>query len=487
MLYQSYLDTLGYKVRIFHTGLDALEAINEKVPDILIQDVQLPDISGLEILQEVTNAELPTKTIIITSETELDYAIDATRHGAFDFIEKPFSKGRLLVTVTNALREFDLINTVKAYSDVVETEGFGDFIGDSSAMRLVYQIIRNVAPSKASVFVTGESGTGKELCASAIHQVSKRAKGPFVPINCAAIPKDLFESEIFGHVKGAFSGAVKDRIGAAEQADGGTLFLDEMCEMDLNLQAKLLRLIQSGTFQKVGSEEQKSVDIRFVCATNRDPLVEVQAGRFREDLYYRLNVVPIDLPPLRDRGHDVMVIAEKLLNKFNEELDKDFSGFNDQATELMLKYNWPGNVRELQNVIENLVIMHSGSEITPEMLPEALISGGLATTPVPRNRRATDLERTENETDGTRFRRSSDSEGQVPMSGATGAAQTGAGGLKPQDVDTRVSPTQIQPLWLSEKHAIEKAISLCDGNIPVAAAHLGVSPSTIYRKMKTWD
>ncbi len=482
MLYQSYLDTLGYKVRVFHTGLDALEAINEKIPDILIQDVQLPDISGLDILKEVTKAELPTKTIVITSETELDYAIDATRHGAFDFIEKPFSKDRLLVTVTNALREFDLINTVKAYSDVIETEGFGDFIGDSPAMKLVYQIIRNVAPSKASVFVTGESGTGKELCASAIHQVSKRAKGPFIPINCAAIPKDLFESEIFGHVKGAFSGAVKDRIGAAEQADGGTLFLDEMCEMDLNLQAKLLRLIQSGTFQKVGSEEQKSVDIRFVCATNRDPLVEVEAGRFREDLYYRLNVVPIDLPPLRERGHDVMVIAEKLLQKFNEELGKEFTGFNGETAELMLKYNWPGNVRELQNVIEHLVIMHAGAEITPDMLPQAIINGEQATDPVPRNRRASDGDASRSEQPAVSVSRSTDSSKNVFASTTAVNDRQDSNGYM-----GKVSPDQIQPLWLSEKQAIEEAIRLCGDNVPVAAAHLGVSPSTIYRKMKGWE
>jgi len=235
LLNQSYLDTMGYDVRVFHTGLDALAGLNDKVPDILILDVQLPDVSGMDILKEVTEAGLPTRTIVITSETELDYAVEATKHGAFDFIEKPFTKDRLLVTVTNALREFDLTSTLRAYNDAFDADGFGDFIGSSPAMKLVYQIINNVAPSNASVFVTGESGTGKELCASAIHQVSKRSSGPLIPINCAAIPKDLFESEIFGHVKGAFSGAVKDRTGAAELADGGTLFLDEICEMDLNL------------------------------------------------------------------------------------------------------------------------------------------------------------------------------------------------------------------------------------------------------------
>lgn len=456
MLYQSYLDTLGYKVRVFHTGLDALEAINDQIPDILIQDVNLPDIRGLDILREVTNAELPTKTIVITSETELDHAVDATRHGAFDFIEKPFSKDRLLVTVNNALRESDLISTVKAYSEAVDSEGFDDFIGSSPPMRLVYQIIKNVAPSNANVFITGESGTGKELCASAIHKTSKRAKGAFIPINCAAIPKDLFESEIFGHVKGAFSGAVKDRTGAAEQANGGTLFLDEMCEMDLNLQAKLLRLIQSGTFQKVGSEEQLSVDVRFVCATNRDPLVEVAEGRFREDLYYRLNVVPIDLPPLRERGTDVMNIADILLDKFNGEMGKDFEGFSPDARALMLDYRWPGNVRELQNIIENIVIMNSGTQILPEMLPEGvrLVKGPEAAA---------------NISAVSPVESAAPIEGQAP------------------DIAGVRTIENIQPLWLSEKQAIEEAIRLCNDNVPLAAAHLGVSPSTLYRKMKGWD
>ena len=465
MLYQSYLDTLGYKVRVFHTGMDALEGINDQIPDVLIQDVHLPDISGLDILREVTAAELPTKTIVITSETELDHAVSATHHGAFDFIEKPFSKDRLLVTVNNALRESELINTVKAYSDAVETEGFGDFIGASPAMKLVYQIINNVAPSNANVFITGESGTGKELCASAIHQVSKRAKGPFIPINCAAIPKDLFESEIFGHVKGAFSGAVKDRAGAAEQADGGTLFLDEMCEMDLNLQAKLLRLIQSGTFQKVGSEDQQQVDVRFVCATNRDPLEEVAEGRFREDLYYRLNVVPIDLPPLRERGQDVMTIAQILLDKFNEDLGKEFTGFSSEAREFMLDYSWPGNVRELQNVVENVVIMNSGTQILPDMLPDSIQSGVAAPAELTVDKKPAAI---------------------TDQSSAEPDTQTLI--EEPQQVAAvSDSADQIQPLWLSEKQAIEEAIRICRDNIPLAAAHLGVSPSTIYRKMKSWE
>ena len=463
LLYQSYLDTLGYHVKVYHTGMDAIAAINEQVPDILILDVQLPDISGLDILREVTQTGLPTRTIVITSETELDYAVEATRHGAFDFIEKPFTKDRLLVTVTNALREFDLTSTLRAYSDAIEGEGFGDFIGSSPAMKLVYQIITNVAPSNANVFITGESGTGKELCAAAIHQASRRANGPFIAINCAAIPKDLFESEIFGHVKGAFSGAVKDRTGAAEQAHGGTLFLDEMCEMDLNLQAKLLRLIQSGTFQKVGSEEQQSVDIRYVCATNRDPQEEVKEGRFREDLFYRLNVVPIELPPLRDRGSDVLAIAEILLQKYNTDIGKEFQGFSEESCVLMLNYSWPGNVRELQNAIENMVIMHNGKEILPDMLPENIRkAAGMA------GKKGDWTERRKNSLARPDRRRHNNTQ-------ATAAPPLHL-----------TSEEQIRPLEETEKQVIEEAIRVCGGNVPQAAARLGVSPSTLYRKMKGW-
>lgn len=475
LLYQSYLDTLGYQVRLFHSGLDAIAGLNDKAPDILLLDVQLPDISGLDILKEITGASLPTRTIVMSSATDLGYAVEATRHGAFDFIEKPFTKDRLLVTVTNALREFDLSHTLQAYSSAIETEGFGEFIGSSPAMKLVYQIINNVAPSTASVFITGESGTGKELCASAIHQTSKRSSGPFVPINCAAIPKNLFESEIFGHVKGAFSGAVKDRIGAAEQANGGTLFLDEMCEMDLNLQAKLLRLIQSGTFQKVGSEVEQSVDVRFVCATNRSPLVEVREGRFREDLYYRLNVVPIELPPLRQRDDDVLLIAEKLLQKFNKDMGKQFRGISDAAASLMLDYQWPGNVRELQNLIENIVIMNNGEEILPEMLPDAIRtteSRGVGSLWM--ERRKQNLGRHQGLPE--RRRRDSNASSEVPV-----AATASPAAVLPD------SPDDIRPLWETEKAVIEHAIRLCGDNVPQAAARLGVSPSTLYRKMKSWE
>ena len=462
-LYGAYLDTMGYQVKLFHTGMDALNAISQQPPDILVQDVQLPDISGMDILKEVNKAGLPTKTIIITSFTELDYAVEATRNGAFDYIEKPFPKDRLLVTVANAIKQSELINKVQTYSEEIDIKGYSDFIGSSTAMQLVYRIIDNVAPSQASVFITGESGTGKELCASAIHQSSKRSSGPFIPINCAAIPKDLFESEIFGHTKGAFSGATSDRKGAAEMANGGTLFLDELCEMDLNLQAKLLRLIQTGTFQKVGSSEIQQVDVRFVCATNREPELEVKEGRFREDLYYRLNVVPIKLPPLKDRELDVIEIAEKLLHHFSEAQNKHFSSFSPEVKAQFLQYDWPGNVRELQNVLENTVIMNQGDTVMADMLPEAFRE---ALKKLP-------------QLTGT----VSDHIGESGVAGLESIAGSHSDSPIPA-IKTRDS---IQPLWLTEKIAIEEAIRLCKDNIPVAASCLGVSPSTLYRKMKNWE
>ena len=242
-------------------------------------------------------------------------------------------------------------------------------------MAEVYEQIRRIAPSRAPVFVTGESGTGKEVTAQALHDRSGREASRFVALNCGAIPKDLIESEIFGHVKGAFTGATEDRTGAAELADGGTLFLDEICEMDLALQTKLLRFIQTGEVRRVGDTRIRQVDVRFVCATNRDPLADVAAGRFREDLYYRLCVLPIHLPPLRERGEDVLALARAFLARFAEEEGRHFHGFDIAAEKIIQAFPWPGNVRQLQNVMRRLVVMHDGDWVTAPMLPLALAHG----------------------------------------------------------------------------------------------------------------
>jgi two-component system repressor protein LuxO len=250
-------------------------------------------------------------------------------------------------------------------------------------MQAVYRTIEGAARSRASVFITGESGTGKELAAEAIHKASPRANKPLVALNCGAIPRDLLESEIFGHVKGAFTGATENRIGAARQADGGTLFLDEIGEMPLEMQVKLLRFVQTGSFQPVGASRPEKVDVRFVCATNRDPLAEVEAGRFREDLYYRLYVVPIELPPLRERGDDVLLIARHFLRQMAKEEDRAFRGFTPETEAAIRRYPWPGNVRQLRNVIANIVVLHDAEWVEARMLPPLLFRAVPAAAPTP--------------------------------------------------------------------------------------------------------
>ena len=312
-------------------------------------------------------------------------------------------------------------------------------------MRAVYEQIRRMAPSRAPVFITGESGTGKEVCAEAIHQHSGPAGRPFVAINCSAIPRDLMESEIFGHVRGAFTGAAENRAGAAELADGGTLFLDEIAEMDLALQAKLLRFVQTGTIRRVGGTELTRVNVRIVCATNRDPFVEVEAGRFRADLFYRLHVLPIHLEPLRTRPQDVMPLALAFLTRFSVEEGRAFSGFACEAERRIMACPWPGNVRQLENAIRRIVVLHDGKEVTGEMLPPDL--GASASQP------------------------------SAPPSGSP-ASQFNA--------PSAAAPSAILPFRLQEQMIIEAALAAFDGNIGRAAAALEISPSTIYRKRQEW-
>ncbi|KJY85154.1 ATPase AAA [Vibrio galatheae] len=435
-LYRSYLTPLQIDINIVGTGRDAIESLNFRTPDLILLDLRLPDMTGMDVLHAVKEKNPTVPVIFMTAHGSIDTAVEAMRHGAQDFLIKPCEADRLRVTVNNALRK---ASKLKLGGDSPASQGYQGFIGSSQTMQAVYRTIDSAASSKASIFITGESGTGKEVCAEAIHATSKRGDKPFIAINCAAIPKDLIESELFGHVKGAFTGAATDRQGAAELADGGTLFLDELCEMDLDLQTKLLRFIQTGTFQKVGSSKMKSVDVRFVCATNKDPWTEVEEGRFREDLYYRLYVIPLHLPPLRERGDDIIEIAYSLLGFMSKEEGKDFIRLAPEVVDRFSRYEWPGNVRQLQNVLRNVVVLNNGREIDLAMLPPPL------NQPPTNDIRLT---RPQNET---------------------------------------VSVHEIFPLWLTEKNAIEQAIKACDGNIPKAAGYLDVSPSTIYRKLQAWN
>ena len=325
-MYAAFLDVCGYSVSIAATGKAALAAIRSELPDVVLLDIHLPDISGLEILKTVQAEELPCTCVVITAHGSINVAVEAMQNGARDFLVKPFTKDRLVVTVRNVVQHASLERIVERLKDDY-SHGYHGIVGSSLPMQAIYHTIDSVAPSRATVFITGESGTGKELCAEAIHKCSPRRNKPFIAINCGAIPRDLMESEIFGHVKGAFTGAAADREGAARLADGGTLFLDEICEMDMDLQTKLLRFVQSGMVQKVGGDHPVKADVRFICATNKDPWDEVEAGRFRKDLCYRLHVIPLQLPPLRARDADVIEVTRAVLARLAGEEGKVFTGF----------------------------------------------------------------------------------------------------------------------------------------------------------------
>jgi len=440
-LYMAYLERSG--IDAVHAGsvTEARDAMAERAPTVVLLDLILPDGHGYEVLQALRTSGSDAPVIVITSAGSISMAVESMRAGAFDFLVKPFSPERLQVTLNNAL---EIRRLKRIERDLVRHEPsdrYESFIGASPAMLGVYRTIRDAAPSRAPIFVTGESGTGKELAAEAIHKRSPRAGRPFVAMNCSAIPRDLVESELFGHVRGAFTGALQTREGIAARADGGTLFLDEIGEMDLPLQAKLLRFIQTGSFSPVGGDTTRTVDVRFVCATNRDPLVEIQNGRFREDLYYRLNVVPLHLPALRERGHDIMLIARHALETYASEEGKRFDGFDPATERLLLAYPWPGNVRQLLNVVRNVVVLHAGGVVVPEMLPIAVREAAAPAVLPP----------------------------MLPSSA-------------PQPRASR----DILPMWMVERDAIEHAIELCGGNIARAAAMLEIDASTIYRRRRDW-
>ncbi len=457
--YKKYLRNQPYDLVRVETGGAALEVLERRVPDAVLLDLVLPDMDGLEILRHISGQRIPTAVVVIAAQRSISTAVEAMRLGAFDFLVKPFSAERLGVTLRNALERQRLTRIVETYKNDFDRQEYCGFIGSSLQMQALYRIVDSTAGSKATVFITGESGTGKEICAEAIHRQSPRVDKPFIVLNCGAIPKDLMESEIFGHVKGAFTGAVAEREGAARRAEGGTLFLDEVCELDPSLQTKLLRFVQTGTFQKVGGSKTEVVDIRFVCATNSDPVLEVARGRFREDLFYRLHVIPVHVPPLRERDDDVLAIAHKFLIDIAREEGKAFTRFAPATEAVFRTYAWPGNVRQLQNVVRNIVVLNEGEVVTLDMLPAPLDRQGLqagGAKPPP-----------------------ADAEALTPCTPARPEDRAEeAAAADPQEL--------IRPLAEVEKAVIERAISLCDGNIPRAAAHLCISASTIYRKRAHW-
>ncbi|GAB5454666.1 MAG: sigma-54 dependent transcriptional regulator [Henriciella sp.] len=444
--YQAHLRHDFSKITIADTGAKAIQAVEAETPSCILLDLKLPDANGLDLLDRWIDASLKAPVIVITANGSMSVAVDAMRRGAVDFVVKPTTKDRLRVTAQNAVENFQLKKVVENYEAEIDRSDFCGIIGKSLVMQGVFKSIEAAAPSKASVFVTGETGTGKELIARAVHDLSPRRKAKFVAINCGAIPRDLIESEIFGHVKGAFTGATSDRAGAAELAEGGTLFLDELGEMPIELQPKLLRFLQLGEYQRVGDSTVRKSNIRIVAATNRDALEAVRTGKIREDLYYRLHVIPVALPPLRDRGADILLLAESFLARYSSEEGKAFDGFARDAEEWLVSNTWPGNVRELENLIRQVVVLNTGGEIRRDQFPTHIAQA-------------------------------------APSAAPTAMADTPA---QSNDMDYPEPDYGLEPLWMTEKKAIERAIALCRGNVVAAAKQLQINPSTIYRKKASW-
>jgi two-component system repressor protein LuxO len=478
---KALLRDLGLEIRHAETAGSALADAQAFPPDAILLDLELPDFSGFELMQKLRAEGVEAAIIVVTANASVNTAVEAMRQGAMDFIVKPYAKARLTVTLTNALEKRALTQELKTVRAQLTRDRFYGFIGASPAMQAVYRTIESVAASRASVFITGESGTGKELAAEAIHKASPRAAKPFVALNCGAIPRDLLESEVFGHVKGAFTGATDNRTGAAKQADGGTLFLDEIGEMPLEMQVKLLRFVQTGSFQPVGASRPEKVDVRFVCATNRDPLAEVEAGRFREDLYYRLYVVPLELPPLHERGADAVLVARALLAQASREEAKHFRGFAPETEQAILTYAWPGNVRQLQNVVRNVVVLHDGEMVTPAMLPPMLLRAAprapapVPPVPVPVPALPAAMAAPVAETVPAE-----------PLAVPAGWAPPPVPMLAPVAVTPAPPPMVVEPLAQMEKRLILAALTEAGHDVTRAAAMLEINPSTVYRKLQQW-
>ncbi|WP_394239680.1 sigma 54-interacting transcriptional regulator [Vibrio astriarenae] len=477
ILYQQYVKDEPYDMFHVETGREAKAFIEKQLPQLVILDLKLPDTSGEEILEWIVENEFPISVVIATAHGSVDIAVNLIQIGADDFLEKPIQADRLKTSVRLHLKRAKLETLVNKMETEFDRTNFHGFIGSSLQMQAVYKTIESAAPTSASVFVHGESGTGKEVCAEAIHQQSSRASKPFVAINCGAIPKDLMESEIFGHVKGAFTGATTDRKGAAMQANGGTLFLDELCEMELEMQKKLLRFLQLGTFTPLGGSREIKVDCRIICATNRDALKEVAEGRFREDLYYRVHVIPIDMPPLRERGNDIVTLANHFVKLYAKQDKKKFKGLSKDVEKYFLSYEWPGNVRQLQNIMRNIVVLNDGDYVEMSMLPPPLNTPMVAGNTVPE----TTVQQPAAIAPQPVY---VEPEPRAPVY-VDEAPQ--ASPVEPVAVSSPPQPQEIRPMWQVEREAIQNAIEFCDGNVLNAAVLLDLSPSTVYRKKQQWE
>jgi two-component system repressor protein LuxO len=427
------------RVEAAHDGREAADRLRAGAYDIVLVDLSSLDDLGTATEDAVARLVKLSDGALVVALSEgasVTAAVAAMRAGAHDFLAKPINSSSFGARIGELAQRHGKARALTIDGAAVRhASGFAGFVGASSQMQFVYEQIERIAPSSAPVFITGESGTGKDVCAEALHARGPRAGKRFVAINCAAIPRELMEAELFGVTRGAYTGAHEDRKGAAELADGGTLFLDEIGEMDLSLQSKLLRFLQTGAVSRVGEASVRQIDARVICATNRNPMTLIAEKKFREDLFYRLHVLPIHLPPLRQRPADILVLARHFLALFSSEERKHFTGLRADAADALVAHEWPGNVRQLQNLVRRIVVMFDGGEISAVMVAAADIESiGMTREPTPAM----------------------------------------AGGK------------QILPLWRQEQRIIEDAIQSFAGNIALAAAALELSPSTIYRKRQAW-
>ncbi len=421
----------GYDCTAVRDGEEAIKAIDKRSYDIIISDLKMPNVNGLGVLEHALQHSSDTLTIIITAHGTIETAIQALRKGAADYILKPLDFDEVLIRIENLLKHKKVVQENKHLREQIDQEyNFNHIIGESEAMKKIYKMVERVSGASSNVLITGESGTGKELVARAIHFNGNRAEKPFLAINCGAIPEDLIESELFGHKKGAFTGASSDKDGVFVAARGGTVFLDEVAEIPLNLQVNLLRVLQEREVKPVGANQNISFDTRIISATNKDLEAEVEKGAFRDDLFYRLNVVELELPNLQQRREDIPLLAHHFLRKYNKELTRNKKGISSEAMSAMMSYEWKGQVRELENVIERAVLLSDNDYLLLEDLPSAI--------------------------------REVDHSETVPVN--TGKLD--------------------QAVQVFEKHHIQSMLKRTDGNKSEAARLLGIDPSTLYRKME---
>jgi len=451
LLVKSHLENLGYQVRCGKSAADLRSFLSTDDFNAVFLDIYLPDGNGIELIPEIQRFSTDIPIIMITGDGRVETVVEAMQAGAFDYCPKPLELPRLKVVAKNALDRYTLEKKVSTLEKTQRLK-FDELIGGSAPMQVVYHIIETVAPTKAPVLITGESGCGKELVARALHNLSPRRDRDLVDVNCAAIPKDLLESELFGHEKSAFTGATKRSIGRCERAHQSSLFLDEIGEMNISLQAKMLRFLQEYAFYRVGSQEKIHVDVRIISATNRNPHEAISRAQLREDLYYRLNVVNIEIPPLRKRLDDVSNLTEFFLEKYSKEHNRRFDSISQEVIDLLKSYSWPGNVRELENCIQQLVVLHDGTKVEADMLPAFIQS--------------TDMEEMVIEPVHN-----------IPVS------------VEPYESTPDFEPlptNRIVPLVELEKIAIEQALRLTRGNVGQSAVGLQMSQATLYRKVRDY-